>query len=399
MAIWPLPKITFRELSAVQETRRVALLTSEETWAALSASLSLPLVIQAEPSRYDRDLFEYLAQHLPSTVEVIYAVGSGAPVEAAKVVAGHNHLPLVIIPPALDSVAMLTPYAVADEPVGERKRRTRLETGPAAEVILDWDVIADALPAQRGAGIADMLAIVTGLLDWRYAAQRGKNPRAERFQPWAAGVTTDLAKQAIKSAPAIGQGDREALQTLLSLMMVAVQLNNLLGHGRAQQGSEHHLADLLAVTSNGSTPSAERLGPCILFCAALHGQDPAPLREALSAANIPLDRIRATDFRLLLDHLAEHLADHRFPYSILNDLDPTSEQVSRALEQAGLALRGDAWTTPAAAQPAASAAQPPAREEAEVAAAEALAEDETPVEQPTAPAPPPDAEPHDTAME
>ncbi len=399
MAIWPLPKITFRELSAVQETRRVALLTSEETWAALSASLSLPLVIQAEPSRYDRDLFEYLAQHLPSTVEVIYAVGSGAPVEAAKVVAGHNHLPLVVVPAALDSAAMLTPYAITDEPVGERKRRVRLETGPAAEVILDWDVIADALPAQRGAGIADMLAIVTGLLDWRYAAQRGKNPRAERFQPWAAGVTTDLAKQAIKSAPAIGQGDREALQTLLSLMMVAVQLNNLLGHARAQQGSEHYLADILAVTSNSGTPSAERLGPCILFCAALHGQDPAPLREALSAANVPLDHIRATDFRLLLDHLAEHLADHRFPYSILNDLDPASEQVSRALEQAGLALRGDAWTAPAAPQPAAPVAQPPAEEEAEVAAAEAVAEDETPAEQPTAPAPPPDTESHDTAME
>ncbi len=59
MAVWPLPKITFRELSAVQESRRVALLTSEEAWAALSVSLSLPLVIQAEPSRYDRDLFEY----------------------------------------------------------------------------------------------------------------------------------------------------------------------------------------------------------------------------------------------------------------------------------------------------------------------------------------------------
>lgn len=394
MAIWPLPKITVRELSTVQETRRVALLTSEETWAALSASLSLPLVIQAEPSRYDRDLFEYLAQHLPSNVEVIYAVGSGAPVEAAKVVAGHNHLPLIVVPPALDGVAMLTPYALADEPANGRKRRIRLETGPAAEVILDWDVIADAPEQQRGAGIADMLAIVTGLLDWRYAAQRGKNPRAERFQPWAAGVTTDLAKQAIKSAAAIGQGDREALQTLLSLMMVAVQLNNLLGHTRAQQGSEHYLADILAVTSNGGTPAAERLGPCILFCAALHGQDAAPLREALSAANVPLDRIRATDFRLLLDHLAEHLADHRFPYSILNDLDPASEQVSRALEQAGLALREDAWAPPVV-QPTAPIPQQPVGEARPAHAAE----EDTPVEQPTTPAPPPDTESHDTVTE
>lgn len=398
MAVWPLPKITFRELSAVQETRRVALLTSEESWAALSASLSLPVVIQAEPSRYDRDLFEYLAQHLPSTAEVIYAVGHGAPLEAAKVVAGHNRLPLVVVPTALDSTAMLTPYAVADEPIADRKRRVRLDTGPAAEVIVDWDVIVSAPETLRGAGIADMLAIVTGLLDWRYAAQRGKNPRAERFQPWAAGVTTDLAKQAIKSAAAIGQGDREALQTLLHLMMVAVQMNNVLGHPRAQQGSEHYLADILAVTSNGGTPSAERLGPAILFCAALHSQDPAPLREALSAANVRLDRVRATDFRLLLDRLPDHLADHRFPYSILNELDPTAEQVSRALQEAGLALRRDAWVPPAAPRPATAADQQVASGEVQPAAA-APAQEEAIAEQATTPAPPPDAEPHDTTTE
>ncbi|MCZ7554706.1 MAG: iron-containing alcohol dehydrogenase [Anaerolineales bacterium] len=352
MVIWPLPRITFQELSLAEETRRVALLTSAETWPVVSDHLALPILIQAEPSRYDRELFEYLAENLPSAVEVVYAVGSGAPLEAAKVVAARNRVPLVVVPLALDSTSMLTPYTVATEPVADRQRRVRLSAVPAAEVIVDWDVILSAPESLRGAGIAEMLGIVTGLLDWRYAAQHGKNPRAERFQPWAAGVTTDLAKQAIKSATAIGQGDREALQTLLSLMMVAVQMGNLLGHARALQGGEHHLANILAATSNPATPQAELLGPCVLFCAALHGQDPAPLRDALSGAGVRLDQIRATDFNLMLGALSTHLADHGFPYSILNDLDPTADEVALALDAAGLVLLTETWAVPSGASPA-----------------------------------------------
>lgn len=351
MVIWPLPRITFQELSLVKETRRVALLTSAEAWPVVSDHLALPVLIQAEPSRYDRELFEYLAGNLPSAVEVVYAVGGGAPLEAAKLVAARNGVPLVVVPLALDSTSMLTPYAVAIEPLADRQRRVRLNAAPAAEVIVDWDVILGGPESLRGAGIAEMLGIVTGLLDWRYAAQRGKNPRAERFQPWAAGVTTDLAKQAIKSATAIGQGDREALHTLLSLMMVAVQMGNLLGHTRALQGSEHHLADILAATTNPATPHAELLGPCVLFCAALHGQDPAPLRDALSGAGVRLDQIRATDFTLMLGALSTHLADHGFPYSILNDLDSTADEVTLALDAAGLVLLTETWAVPAGTPP------------------------------------------------
>ena len=352
MVIWPLPRITFQELSLTQETRRVALLTSAEAWSAVSDHLLLPVLIQAEPARYDRELFEYLAEHLPSTVEVVYAVGGGAPLEAAKVVAARNHVPLVVVPLALDSTAMLAPYAVAVEPIADRQRRVRLGAAPAAEVLVDWDVILGGPESLRGAGVAEMLGIVTGLLDWRYAAQRGKNTRAERFQPWAAGVTTDLAKQAIKSATAIGQGDRDALHILLRLMMVAVQMGNLLGHGRAQQGSEHYLADILAATTNPATPTAELVGPCLLFSAALHGQDPAPLRDALLGAGVRLDQIRATDFSLMLGALSTHLADHSFPYSILNDLDSASDDVASALEAAGLALLTETWAVPAQTDPA-----------------------------------------------
>ncbi len=347
MAVWPLPRIMFRELSTVQETRRVALLTSDETWSALSDKLVLPILIQAEPARYDRELFDYLAGHLPSRAEVVYVVGSGAPVEAGKLIAARNHIPLVIVPTALDSTTMLLSEALVEDRAGDRRKcRMPVETVPADEIIIDWDVIEAAPDHLRGAGIVDVIAIVTGLLDWRYAAQKSKNPREQRFVPWAAGVATDLAKQAIKGASAIGEGDPETLRTLLDLMMMTVQLSNQLGHMRLQQGSEHYLANIVAATTGSDLPQAEIVGPCLLFCAALHGQDPSPLRDALSTAGVRLDQVRATDFNLIVDNLPTHLGDFAWPYSILNDLDPFSETVTKALDASGLAILRETWEMP-----------------------------------------------------
>jgi len=383
MSVWPLPRITFRELNTVHETRPAALLTSDEVWAVLGTQLTLPVLIQAEPARYSRDLLDYLAAHLPSQVKVIYAVGGGAPLEAGKVIAARNHIPLVIVPTALDSTLMFMPAALVEDQVENRPYRKLLEVDPATEIIIDWAVIQSAPDPVRAAGIVDVLSIVTGLLDWRYAAQKGKNPREQRFAPWAAGVATDLAKEAIKTSAAIGRGQRDSLQNLLHLMMLAVQLSNQLGHTRAQQGGEHVLAHILGATTSPGLAYSELVGPCLLFCAALHSQDPAPLREAMQNAHVRLDQIRATDFSLLIDDLATYLADYDAPYSLLNDLDPQSEMVAQALEAAGLALLPETWAAPEETPPI-EAVIPPLEagpdDQVEVADAEVEAEAQTQVE-------------------
>ena len=387
MAVWPLPRITFRELSSLEENRPVALLTTEAVWTVLSAQLSLPVLIQAEPERYDWQLFEYLAENLPSRVRVVYAVGEDAPVEAAKIVAARNDVPLVIVPTALSSLRMFQPFALGE--VQNEMGHTHLtveETGPASEIVIDWGVVQAAPVERRGAGMADVLSTITGLLDWRYAARQGKNPREQRFTAWAASVSTALAKQAIKSAGAIGQGNREALHTLLNLMAMAAQLSNQLGHKRAQQGSEHYLAHILAELTHFGVPHAAAVGQCLLFVAALHGQDVSPLRDALEQAGVPLDRIRPTDFALVLEHLEAYLAEYEFPYSILNDLDAEDEKVQAALEAAGLQIQPQTWTKPEDSQPVAAVSAVPE----ETAPAEAVdAEDEPSAAEPEASDAPP----------
>lgn len=346
MPVWPLPRITFQALSAVEETRPIALLTNEDTWAVLGSELNLPIFIQAEPPRNDRELFDYLADNVPSRVEAIYVVGQGAPLHAGKIIAARQKRPLVIIPTALDSDEALTPVAWAEETVDGQRRLAEIETGPATEIVIDWDVLRAAPDERRAAAIVDVLSVVTGLLDWRLAAQKGKNPREQRFAPWAATVAAGLATQAIKQAPALAQKRDGALETLLNLLMMTVQLGNQLGHRRASQGGEHYLARILATQTEDRLAHAELVGPCLLFVAALHRQDVSALHDTLQNAGVPLDRIRATDFALTLDLLPESIGALELPYSILNELDPASSEVAEALNAAGLAIARDTWTLP-----------------------------------------------------
>ena len=346
MTVWPLPRISFRELSTIEEKRPVALLTNEATWAALSSQLTLPVLIQAEPVHQRRDLFDYLAANFPTQAKVIYAVGSGAPIDAGKLIAARNQVPLVIVPTALDSTELFSPTALVADKDGERTRLVEEETGPATEVIIDWDLIMAAPAERRGAGIVDLITVVTGLLDWRYAAQKGRNPRSQRFVPWAASVVSELAKQAIKSAPAIGQGDQEALQTLLDLLLTLAQLSNQLGHMRAYQGSEHHLARILRrpPTSRAYTPN-ELPRAC---CSRRHctARSRPPCATPCSTRVCGWTRSRPTDFNLVIDNLANHLVAYEFPYSVLNDIEPGSEQVAGAIEAAGLTIEVETWLKP-----------------------------------------------------
>src|SRR4051794_25441575 len=99
--IWPLPNIDLRDLNHVEESRPVALLTGERSWAAVSPLLNLPLVVQTEPYRVEAAYLDALANDLPPQVGVVYGVGGGMVADAAKYVGWKKKLPVVLIPTCL----------------------------------------------------------------------------------------------------------------------------------------------------------------------------------------------------------------------------------------------------------------------------------------------------------
>jgi glycerol-1-phosphate dehydrogenase [NAD(P)+] len=319
---------------SVKESRPTALLTGRRSWGAVSTVLDLPIAVQAEPERLDLEYLDMLAEGLPQEVEVVYGVGAGMVADVAKYVGWKRGLPTVLVPTALSQDGLFTAL------VSARMKGTveYVTTGPVNRIIVDWDVIRMAPPAVRGAGIIELLTIVTGLLDWKYAAERNKTTPDTRYQPWAAGVMAGIAQQAFKIAEGVGKGRVEALRNLLDLMVLEVQLTNQLGHNRPQEGSEQYFAYAIEQKLRRARPMpyADRVGPGLLIAASLHGQNVEPIRATLESAGIRLDQLQPSLIEDTLKTLPDYVVKHDLPYSILNDLDLDAERIESIMQATGL---------------------------------------------------------------
>lgn len=339
--IWNLPRIELRELGTVKETRPTAVLTGKRAWDAVGGLLDLPIVVQAEPHTVERSFLDSLADALPKHVQVVYGIGGGLIADVAKYVAYKNHIPAVIIPTALSVDGFFTALVAVRED-GTVRYET---TGPAERVIIDFDVVASAPPHIRGTGIVEILTMTTGLLDWRFAAERKKNTVQERFQPWAASTAAGIAQQAYKIAADVGAGKHDALRNLLDLICMEVQLTNQLGHNRPQEGSEQYFAYAIEpiVARRGGLPYADIVGPGILIAAALHKQNLAPIRETLLAAGVRLGQLKPDDIMATLKLFPDYAVKNALPYSILHELNLEDEGVQDLLIKTGLGLQSETF--------------------------------------------------------
>ncbi len=324
-----LPQIEITNLSQIKESRPAAVLTGERAWGAVSTILELPIVVQAEPNRVDIEFLDTLAAGLPEEVEVIYGVGGGLVSDIAKYLGWKNNLPSVVIPTALSQDGFFTSLVAA------RTGGTvnYVHTGPVGKLIIDWDVIRAAPTSIRGAGITELLTIVTGLLDWRYAAERNQTTPDTRFVPWAAGIMAGIAQQAFKIAPGVGKGNVESLRNLLDLLCLEVQLTNNLGHNRPQEGSEQFFGYAFEAKYGGTRPYpySDLVGPGILVASMLHGQDVTPIRTTLESAGIRLNALDPERIKDTIKSLPEYVKKHQLPYSILNELEITAERIDEIM--------------------------------------------------------------------
>lgn len=313
--IWPVPAIAYVNWREIREQRPVALVYSAAALEAVSDHLSLDVVWRMDVG--DAAEATWRAASVSLTGEVVYAVGGGLAVDAAKFLASENGLPVVSLPTALSVDAFFT-WASGVRQDGCVRY---LETGPPERVVVDLDVLARAPAAVRAAGICDVLSIATGLWDWRYAHELGKNPPSTAYSPWVGRAAEAILDGALACAAAAGRGEPEGLKTLLHTLVLEVQLCNLIGHSRPEEGSEHYFAYAVENVMGKGLPHGDLVGPGILVMAALQGQDVAPLREALRACHIPLTNIPSDVMLRTLTELPAYCARHGLPHGIAHDLD------------------------------------------------------------------------------
>jgi glycerol-1-phosphate dehydrogenase [NAD(P)+] len=321
MRIWPVPEIRLARFAMLDEFRPVALVTSPLAWEAVRDRLRLPVCWRAEPKQATQGNWDALSEDLEGAV--VYAVGGGLAADAAKYLAARHNLPLVCLPTALSVDAFFTWAS------GVRRDGCvyYLETKPPDQVVIDWDVIAAAPPTIRAAGICDVLSIATGSWDWRFAEERGLNPPGMEYAAWADQVAGSILHAALDCADAAGHGDPAGLKQLLACLVLETQLCNQLGHARPEEGSEHYFAYAvedqadMGLSAGEGLPHGDLVGPGILLMAERQGQDVVPLRRALEACHVPLDRIPMRTVEATLRLLPEYVRRHRLPYGIAHELD------------------------------------------------------------------------------
>lgn len=322
MKIWNLPIVEYIPFDELEEKKPVALVTTEGAWEVVSDDLDhLDIVWRTKVTDATVAHFATLTNQLQQAMKevsqlVVYSIGGGLAVDAAKYMSNALGLPLVALPTALSVDAFLT-WSSAVRHLGCVQY---IETKPPDRLIIDVDVLAIAPVGIRAAGICDVLSISTGLWDWEFAAEKGKNPEGMELIPWVADAAQAILDGALGCAEAAGAGDEEGLKELMDCLALEVQLCNQIGHSRPEEGSEHYFAYSVENLTGKGLPHANLVGPGILLMAEFQDQETQALEEALKACHVPLENIPEDVIGATLKGLPRYVREHELPYGIAHEL-------------------------------------------------------------------------------
>jgi glycerol-1-phosphate dehydrogenase [NAD(P)+] len=166
------------------------------------------------------------------------------------------------------------------------------------------------------------MSIVTGCWDWKFAHERGRNPKGMDFIPWIYESAQSILRGVLDCAEAAGRGDKDGLKTLYDCLAMEVQLCNQAGHARPEEGSEHYFAYAVENEMGHGLPHGDLVGPGILLMAHLQGQETSHLEKALKACNIPLHNIPADVVERTLQILPAYCEQHSLAFGIAHTLQP-----------------------------------------------------------------------------
>ena len=320
--VYPIPEMVYIPIHEWEEEDIVIVIKEDAAWQALKPQkLNWDIGITLDAPAPTEAAYQQLAKRCDGMGEILYAVGDGAAVDAAKFVAQEMDMPLICIPSALSTDAFWSwaSSVRADDSV------SYLEAVPPEILLLDFELIRRAAKNLRAAGIADVLSIATACFDWQLAEQRGKNSEAEKYDSALANIAKVLLQNAQDCAQAAGRGDAAGLRALANALAMEVQLCNLAFHSRVAEGSEHHFAycaETIETRDRQSSAAAslrshgDYVAAGILALAQKQGQNPAPLRTALEGAGLSLNALPNALIEQTLRELPAYVRKHELPYSL-----------------------------------------------------------------------------------
>ena len=258
--------------------------------------------------------------------KVVFAIGGGTKIDAAKLSSAHQGVPFISVPTTISHDGIASPLASVK---GLDKPYSVMAQAPLA-IIADTDVIAQAPWRSVISGCGDVMAKFTAVKDWQLAHAE----KDEYYGEYAASLALMSTKLVIQNADFIQPGNVEGLRVLLEALVSCGVAMSIAGSSRPCSGSEHLFSHALDMVNSDHAMHGEQCGVGSVLTAYLHDASWRQIRDTLKHIGAPTTArelgVRDEDVVKALE-MAASVRPER--YTILHKLNlnrEACEEVARA---------------------------------------------------------------------
>jgi len=260
---------------------------------------------------------------------VLFGVGGGTKIDAAKLSSAGQGVPYISVPTALSHDGIASPLASVK---GLGKPYSVMVQAPLA-IIADTEVIAQAPWRSAISGCGDVVAKFTAVKDW----QLGRSDKNEYYGEYAASLALMSARLVTRNAGMIQPENEEGLRILLEALISCGVAMSIAGSSRPCSGSEHLFSHALDLINHPSAMHGEQCGVGSILAAYLQGVNWRRIRNTLRQINAPTTAhelgVKDEDLVRALE-MAASVRPER--YTILHKLNLSREACEKAARNTGV---------------------------------------------------------------
>lgn len=211
--------------------------------------------------------------------QVLFGVGGGTIIDAAKVNSGNHNIPFVSIPTTVSHDGIASPLASIK---GSDKPYSILAQAPLA-IVADTEIISLAPWRSVISGCGDVISKFTAVKDWKLAHVE----KEEYYGEYAASLALMSAKLVIENAESIVPGNDGGLRVLLEALISCGVAMSIAGSSRPCSGSEHLFSHALDLVNSHHAMHGEQCGVGSILTSFLYGSNWQRIKATLKQIGAP----------------------------------------------------------------------------------------------------------------
>ena len=227
--------------------------------------------------------------------DIVIGLGGGKNIDVAKLASSELGLPFISAPTALSHDGVASPFASVQ---GIEQEFSLVAQTPLA-ILADTGIILQAPPRLLNAGIGDILANLTAVLDWKLA-HRIKN---EYYGHFAAMLSQKSAEMLLENYDKLNHNEG-SVRTVLEALITSSIAISVAGSSRPASGSEHLFSHALDSLKSDYALHGEQCGVGTIMMMYLHDQvvpNWQTIRKALKFVKAPINakELRVKDEKII----------------------------------------------------------------------------------------------------